>query len=110
MDTGAPITVHVTQEGGGDLIIEGLMPAQFGDVFLVRDGKRWDLGTLSRWAQINGVPRQEGYLQVPRLPAGGYMLCGVESNQCLDGWLMDQGSLSLQWKPSGPAPNKEESQ
>jgi hypothetical protein len=51
---------------------EDLPPSQLGQVYLLHHGQRWDLGTLLRWAQINGVPAQQNGLRLPRMAPGAY--------------------------------------
>jgi hypothetical protein len=98
--SGKPILLQLVQDGGGELLFEDLPPSQIGQVYLLRHGRRWDLGTLLRWAQINGVPAQQNGLLIPRMPPGAYALCSNSDHKCTEDWLPDHGSLTLTRKPS----------
>jgi hypothetical protein len=103
-----PIRLQLPQDGGGDLHIEHVPLAQAGRAYLLRDGQRWDLTTLLRWAEINRVTHSSDALRIPRMPPGAYRLCTVDDDLCAKGWLPNHGTLTLNLQGADEGPSRAE--
>jgi hypothetical protein len=96
------IVLSLAQQGGGDLILEGISPAEAGSAWLEHHGARWDLATLLRWARMHSETLTADGVRIPRVPSGAYRLCTPGKATCIDGWLPDLESLVLAVDSSQP--------
>jgi hypothetical protein len=74
--------VTLSQEGAGEIHLVGFPPEQRQRLYLQRDGLRWDLPTLLRWAQLHGASNRPAEVRLPRLPPGEYALCRLDGGDC----------------------------
>ena len=89
------LVIVLESEGGGRLVI---LESENEPSFILHDGVvTLDLGTLKRWALLNGQSTDASPLTIPRMPSGLYALCSEFPNEatCTEAHLSPFGEVRL---------------
>ena len=90
--------VALEQAGGGRLMLTEEMLTSGERAYVLKDGLvMLDLGTLKRWASLNGDSREGAAFVVPQMPPGHYSLCQGPPREetCSGGQLAPYGLVDL---------------